>query len=119
MRTYSSGSGRFHDPGPAHPPISPPPMKSVTNVNALPFQVKRYGHDDGLRSSSVTVKLLPSRDAGADVSAWRMPDGHNTRTTSAVVRGPRPKAVYDGAIAGEADETSRTWRRLPALISTF
>ena len=71
-----------------------------------------------MRSSSVIVKLLPSRVAGADVSACRMPDGHNTRTTSADVRGPRPNDVEDGAIAGEEDETSRTCRRLPALIST-
>ena len=37
-------------------------MKSVTNSNRVPFQVKRYGHDEGLRSSSVTV--IAVRPAG-------------------------------------------------------
>ena len=45
----------FHVPGASHAPISLPPMKSVTNSNPVPFQVNRYGHEDGLRSSSVIV----------------------------------------------------------------
>src|SRR6188768_3138884 len=116
MRTYSSGSGWFHSPGPAQPPISPPPMKSVTNSKREPFQVKRYGHDEGLRSSSLTVKV---RDVPAGVSACRIPEGHNTRTTSAAARVPRPNTTSEGDTAGDEDEVSSTCRRLPALNSIF
>src|SRR5688500_17182063 len=82
MRTYSSGSGRFHTPGPAQPPISPPPMKSVTNSKRLPFQVNRYGHDEGLRSSSVTLNVREPCTGLGEVSACRIPEGHSTRTRS-------------------------------------
>src|SRR5687768_10932258 len=117
MRTYSSGSGWFHWPGPAQPPISPPPMKSVTNSKRVPFQVKRNGQDEGLRSSSVTVKAREAAAGLGDVSACRMPDGHNTRTTSAAARDPSPNVMPDGDTAGDDEEASSTWRRLPALSS--
>ena len=65
-------------------------MKSVTNSNRVPFQVKRYGQDEGLRSSSVHGESTgrgPRPGRRSVVSACRMPDGHSTRTTSAPCAG--------------------------------
>src|SRR5262245_48764877 len=93
-------------------------MKSVTNSNREPFQVKRYGHDEGLRSSSVIVRTPGlSGDPPWPVSACRIPDGQRTLTTSAAVRVPRPKLMSDGATDGVEDEFSNCCRRLPARIS--
>src|SRR5438477_70376 len=99
MRTYSSGSGTLRTPGASQYPISPPPMKSVTNSNRRPFHVYKNGHDDGFRSSSAIV-IVPARE----VSAWRTPDGHRTRTTSALVRRPSPNTTFAGATDGVAPE---------------
>src|SRR5258705_1852190 len=94
-------------------------MKSVTNSKRLPFQVKRYGHDEGFRSSSVMVRLDVVRCGALTISACRMPEGQSTRTTSAPGREPRPNTASAGDTAGEDEDISRTWRRLPALSSTF
>src|SRR5437763_16666985 len=124
MRTYSSGSGRFHTPGASQYPISPPPMKSVTNSKRRPFHVNRNGHDDGFRFSSSTV-IGDARTAAAfdevesAAYACRMPDGHSTRTTSAPRRRPRPNRMSAGAAEGVDEELSRRWRRLPARRSIF
>ena len=48
-----------------------------------------------------------------------MPAGHNTRTTSACVRAPRPNARSAGAIAGDVLVSSSRCHKLPARISTF
>ena len=70
-------------------------MKSVMNSKRSPFQVKRYGHDDGLRSSSVSASVAcgttPAAGASAagGSSACTMPAGHSTRTTSAPTSGRR------------------------------
>src|SRR4051794_5776674 len=106
MRTYSSGSGWFHADGATQSPISPPPMKSVTNSNRDPFHVKRKGHDDGLRSSSVIGRTGARSVVDGGVSAWMMPEGHSTRTASAAVLEPRPKMTSAGETAGEPDAVS-------------
>ena len=69
------------------------------NSKRSPFHVKRYGHDDGLRSSSVSASVecgtIPAAGASAagGSSACTMPAGHSTRTTSAAARLPRPKTT--------------------------
>ena len=97
-------------------------MKSVTNSKRSPFQVKRYGHDDGLRSSSVSSSVAcgttpAAGAAAAGSSAWTMPAGHRTRTTSADVRVPRPKTISLGDGDGHALDVSSFCRRLPARNS--
>src|SRR5256885_15383006 len=87
-------------------------MKSVTNSNRFPVHVYRNGQDEALRLSSSTA----SGDR-TDVSAWRMPDGHRTRITSAPPLEPRPNTTSAGATAGVADDVSSRWRRLPARMS--
>src|SRR5262245_13598778 len=94
-------------------------MKSVTNSNRVPFQVTRYGHDDGLRSSSVIGSTDARAVVDVGVSAWTMPDGQRTRTASAAILEPRPKSTSAGATAGEEEEVSIVCRRLPARRSTF
>ena len=86
------------------------------NSKRSPFQVKRYGHDDGLRSSSVNASCRAARPpgSGAGAPAWRrqrrrrraaggssactMPAGHSTRTTSA--DGARAEAEHEVARRG-------------------
>src|SRR3954453_15440575 len=95
-------------------------MKSVTNWKVDPFHVKRNGHDDGLRLSSVTVTVAGPEDVAAwGTSAWTVPEGHRTRITSAEARAPRPKRISAGAAAGTAADDSNLWRRLPARPSIF
>src|SRR3954462_13158711 len=78
------------------------------NSNRVPFQVKRNGQDEGLRSSSSIFNApLIEPVAVAGVSACRMPDGHSTRTTSAPVRLPRPNTMSAGAGAGAPAEAKQ------------
>src|SRR4026208_2581268 len=132
MRTYSSGSGSFHNAGAIQSPISPPPMKTVTNSNREPFHVKRYGHDEGLRSSSVTGSTDARAVVEAGASPWTIPEGQRRRTAQdpalavpeaaappGPIRGgkgcewappaalePSPKITSAGATAGDADAVS-------------
>ena len=80
-------------PGATQSPISPPPMKSVTNSKRAPFQVKRYGQDEGLRSSSVIGERSRARPARLPAASRpaAMPDGQRTRTTSAAVARAEPE----------------------------
>src|SRR5262245_34760906 len=94
-------------------------MKSVTNSNRVPFQVKRNGHDDGLRSSSVIGGTDARAVVEVGVSAWTMRHGQRTRTASAPVLEPRPKITSAGATGGDEDDVSIVCRRLPARRSTF
>src|SRR5581483_4062887 len=89
-------------------------MKSVTNSKRWPFHVYKKGHEDGFRSSSVIA-----RGVAIVVSAWRIPDGHSTRITSAPGREPRPNTTSAGPTCGVADEVSMRARRLPARRSIF
>ena len=67
-----------------------------------------------------TWRAAPPRAGVATlVSACRMPAGHNTRTTSARARAPRPKTRSAGAAGGVEAMVSIRWRRLPARTSTF
>ena len=103
------GIGLVPGPGPAQPPISPPPMKSVTNSKRVPFQVKRYGHDEGLRSSSVTVIACDAAArAGAAQGRLRLQDAR------------RPQHADD--VGGRARARGRTRHRparRPATPTTF
>src|SRR4029079_7968315 len=118
MRTYSSGSGAACSPGETQYTSSPPPMKAVTNWKVVPFQVKRKGHDEGLRLSSVTVTVAgPGVVAAWGTSAWTVPEGHSTRLTEEGGHAPRPNRMSAGAAAGTAAEDSNRWRRLPARTS--
>ncbi len=85
-------------------------MKSVTNSNRTPFHVYRNGHDDGLRSSWVTVAVPPDASAPrapppVSVSACTMPEGQGTRTTSAP---PLPQA--EDQIRGRGRGRGRRFR---------
>ena len=97
-------------------------MKSVTNSNRVPFQVKRNGHDDGLRSSSVTVERAGlRRGAGAD-AGFRLQDAGRPEHADDVGRRARAEAERrrrPAPTAGVAADVSSCWRRLPARISTF
>src|SRR5207247_11388591 len=98
------GSGVLYLDDSSQYPISPPPMKSVTNSKRSPFQVKRNGHEEGFRSSSSTRNGEGSADSR--VSDCRMPDGQKTRTASAPGRLPRPNTMSAGATAGAPAERS-------------
>src|SRR6185312_15346403 len=68
----------------------------------------------------MVIAAAPARrpGGGSPVSAWRMPAGHSTRTTSARSLAPNPKTMSDAAGAGVAAQ-AHAQRRPPvaAVVS--
>src|SRR6266542_4312893 len=62
-------------------------MKSVMNANSRPFHAYRYGHEEGLRSSSLMARVATRAGAASaeGSSVCRMPAGQRTRTASAAL----------------------------------
>ena len=101
-------------------------MKSVMNSKRSPFQVKRYGHDDGLRSSSVSASVACGTTPAAGAPAGRRQLGlHDAgRPQHAHDVGRRRVAEAEHDVARRRRPARRSTvssfcRRLPARSSIF